>query len=360
MPICLISLGSNLGDRQESLDAAVALLTAHPQIKLLAQSTGRETSPVGGPAGQGDFLNVAVKIETSLAPRDLLACLQQIENQLGRRRDERWGARTIDLDLLLYDEQILDTPELVVPHPRMAWRRFVLEPAAEVGGSMIHPTTGWSVARLLEHLKHSPSYVAIAGPIAAGKTQLAERLCKEISGQLILEQPDWKRLDAFYADPASHAWETELEFLDERTRLLTPNDAVCRRQYVPTQSMGMSETPFFCVSDFWFDQSAAFARAWLPTARLATFLERFEQLRQTVVMPRLIVLLDAPAEELLARVRRRGRECERHLTVDALARIRQSLLDEANRPDIGPVLRAGSADSETVFAEVLAAVQAIV
>ena len=120
----------------------------------------------------------------------MLACLEQIENRLGRRRTERWGPRTIDLDLLLYDELVLDTPTLVLPHPRMAWRRFVLEPAAEVAGTMLHPTIRWTIARLLEHLNSARPYVAITGPIAAGKTQLAERLAAAISARLMVEQPD--------------------------------------------------------------------------------------------------------------------------------------------------------------------------
>ena len=173
---------------------------------------------------------------------------------------------------------------------------------------------------------------------------------------MILERPDWSRLDAFYADPAGHAWETELEFLDERTRLLEQkgqNDFCAGR---PRAFRQIGSDPF-SVSDFWFDQSAAFARAWLPAERLEEYLEKYERLRRTVVRPRLIVLLDAPADELLARVRQRGRPCERHLTVEPLARIRQAVLREAERPGVGPVLRAGGDDAEAVFAEVLAAVQ---
>jgi len=113
----------------------------------------------------------------------------------------------------------------------------------------------------------------------------------------------------------------------------------------------------WAVSDFWFDQSAAFARAWLPAERIEAFLERYERARQTVVRPRLIVLLDAPAGELLSRVRGRGRACERRLTTEQLERIRQAVIDQAARPDVGPVLRAGSDDPDAVLAEVLAAVR---
>ncbi len=370
MPICLVSLGSNEGSRQENLEAAAARLAAHAGITLVARSSWRETAPVGGPPGQADFLNAAVKLETSLPPHELLGRLRQIESELGRHRTERWGPRPIDLDLLLYDELIVTTPELVLPHPRMAWRRFVLEPAAEVAGAMTHATIGWSVARLLAHLNESVPYVAVTGPIAAGKTRLAERLADAISGRLILEQPDWSRLDAFYADPAGHAWATELEFLAERTRLLgvtkvgvtKVSGTVCAKH--PEGRSGkrfltpFSPPPFshWAVSDFWFDQSAAFARAWLPAERMEAFLERYERSRQAVVRPRLVVLLDAPADELVRRIHGRGRQCERRLTAEQLQRIRQAVIEQAARPGVGPVLRGGDADPDAVFVEVLAAV----
>jgi 2-amino-4-hydroxy-6-hydroxymethyldihydropteridine diphosphokinase len=360
MPICLISLGSNEGDRQANLGAATARLAADSRIKLVARSSWRETAAVGGPAGQSDFLNGAVKLETALAPRELLGRLQQIEGELGRRRAEHWGPRTIDLDLLLYDELVLSTAELVLPHPRMAWRRFVLEPAAEVAGEMVHPTIGWSVARLLAHLNKSAPYVAVTGPIAAGKTRLAERLTDAISGRLILEQPDWSRLDAFYADPTGHAWATELEFLDERSRLLGQKGSELFSRMSAGSEPSVSEkivlTPF-AVSDFWFEQSAAFARAWLAAEQLDAFLQRYEQARAAVVRPRLVVLLDAPGEELVRRIRGRGRSCEQRLTAAQLERIRQAVIDQTLQPDVGPVLRAEDDDSEAAFAEVLAAVR---
>ncbi len=344
MPACLIGLGSNQGDRQATLDAAAARLAATPQIKLLGRSRWRETAPVGGPPGQQPFLNGALKLETALGPHELLACLRQIEDALGRRRDQRWGPRTLDLDLLLYDELILDTPALALPHPRMAYRRFVLEPATEVAGAMVHPTIRWTVAQLLRHLDASARYVAMTGPIAVGKTWLAGRLAAAIPGRLLPERPDWPMLDAFYADPLARGLATELKFLAQRAELLSAGD---RRWMEPGWTVG----------DFWFDQSAAFARAWLPAEQLPAFLERHELLRSTVARPRLIVLLDLPAEELLQRLRRRGRPCERRLTIDQLERIRRSVVEQAARPKLGPVLRLGHADSEAALAEVLAAVR---
>jgi deoxyadenosine/deoxycytidine kinase len=287
----------------------------------------------------------------------LLNSLQQIENRLGRRRAERWGSRTIDLDLLLYDELALDTPSLVLPHPRMAWRRFVLEPAAEVAGAMLHPTTCWTVARLLEHLNSAWPYMAVTGPIAAGKTQLATRLSAAIPARLIVEQPDWNRLDAFYADPARHGFPMELEFLRRRADLLR---AAAENEGSLDWCGPMGTVPLFrswTVSDFWFDQSAAFARAWLPEEQLPAFLEQYAQWRREVVRPKLIVCLDSPAERLLTRVRQRGRACERHLTEEQLDRIRQAVREQTSQPDLGPVLHADHHDPDVIFAEVLAAVR---
>ena len=220
MPTCLIGLGSNQGDRRGMLEAAVARLAGHPEIAGLSHSSWRETRPAGGPADQPRFLNGAAKLETALRPEELLALLVHIEEQLGRRRGTRWGPRMIDLDLLLYDELVLDTPSLVLPHPRMAWRRFVLEPAAEIAPSLRHPTTGWTLARLLDHLNQSAPYLAVTGPIAAGKTDLAVRLGAALSANVLLEEPDWAHLDDFYADPAGKGWAMELEFLSERAGLL--------------------------------------------------------------------------------------------------------------------------------------------
>jgi len=343
----LIGLGSNRGNRRETLDRAAAAIADHPDIELLARSRWHETRPVGGPPGQPAFLNGALLVETSLGPQALLELLHRIEADFGRERAGRWGPRTLDLDLLLVDDLVIDTPELVVPHPRMAWRRFVLEPAAEAARSMRHPSAGWTVEELLDHLNTAVPYVAVAGGIGAGKSRLAERLAAGGAAGLIAERVDAARLGRFYADPPSHAWETELQFLRARTRLL---DAGLARWREPGTTW---------VSDFWFDQSLAFARVWLRPPQLADFQTRWEEARKLVARPKLLVLLDVPGEKLLRRVQQRGRPYEQGLSQSQLDRIRRAVLDQATRPGQGPLLRMTDPAPDDALDEVRAALAAM-
>ena len=157
-----LSLGSNVGDRRANLDAAVASLAEAPGLSLRGVSTYHETAPVGGPSGQGAFLNAAAVVETTLGPRGVLASLQAIEAQSGRVRDVRWGERTLDVDLLIYGDQVIDEPGLIVPHPRMAVRRFVLAPLAEVAPGAVDPVTGRTMLDLLANLDRRPSFVCLS------------------------------------------------------------------------------------------------------------------------------------------------------------------------------------------------------
>jgi 2-amino-4-hydroxy-6-hydroxymethyldihydropteridine diphosphokinase len=149
-----VGIGSNLGDREETIRRAVERLAATDGIEVVAVSTLRETEP-WGPVAQPPFLNGAAALETRLAPEELLAALLDVEQSLGRRRDEateRWGPRTVDLDLLLYGDRALDLPGLTVPHPRLHERRFALEPLAELAPDAAVPGRG-VVAELLAALE---------------------------------------------------------------------------------------------------------------------------------------------------------------------------------------------------------------
>ena len=127
-----IGLGSNLGDRAEHISAALRELATPGDIRVVAVSTLHETEPVGGPAGQTRYLNAAAELETTLTARELLARMQEIEQRHGRVRDVANGPRTLDLDLLLFGDEVIDEPDLCVPHPRMCTRSFVVEPLSEI------------------------------------------------------------------------------------------------------------------------------------------------------------------------------------------------------------------------------------
>jgi 2-amino-4-hydroxy-6-hydroxymethyldihydropteridine diphosphokinase len=142
-----IALGSNLGDRQAHMDFAVGELRR--LIQPLRISTFIETDPVDVPDIQSPFLNGVVVGETTLAPAELLAALLAIERMRGRQRPHRHAARTLDLDLILYGDWVVNEPGLAVPHPRFRERRFVLAPLAEVAGEWVDPVTGQTVSALL-------------------------------------------------------------------------------------------------------------------------------------------------------------------------------------------------------------------
>lgn len=152
MPRAYVGLGSNLGDRERMLWGAVHMLAFNPEVDVVAVSSIRETDPVGF-ADQPRFLNAAAAVDTELDPRALLDLLLSVERELGRMREgSRFGPRTIDLDLLLYGDEVVDEPGLTVPHPRLHERRFVLEPLAELDPDLTVPEKG-SVQALLAGLQ---------------------------------------------------------------------------------------------------------------------------------------------------------------------------------------------------------------
>ncbi len=143
-----IALGANLGDTVATLNSAIAVIAQHPAITLISRSSWYQTAAVGPP--QPDYINGCIVIETELEPQELMTLLLTIEDQFGRVRQERWGARTLDLDLLLYGDRTLSTPHLELPHPRMTIRAFVLVPLAEIAPAWIDPISGRSIEQLVQ------------------------------------------------------------------------------------------------------------------------------------------------------------------------------------------------------------------
>ncbi len=149
MNTCHIGLGSNLQDPQLQLEQAVQSLAALPASRLLALSPVYRSAAVG-PGEQPDYLNAVASLETGLDPHELLQALQAIENRQGRERAQRWGARTLDLDILLFAAQVIAAPDLQVPHPRLGERNFVLLPLADLCGTQMRLPDGTELGTLIE------------------------------------------------------------------------------------------------------------------------------------------------------------------------------------------------------------------
>ena len=150
--IVYIGIGSNLGDKIGQCKKAISEIARVDHNKLLAKSSLFKTKPIGY-TSQDDFINGVIKIETDLDPDNLLRTLKAIESRLGRTETFRWGPRSIDLDILLFDEEVIRTEEFQVPHPSMHQRQFVLIPLAEIDRNLIHPVLKKTIRELLEDLK---------------------------------------------------------------------------------------------------------------------------------------------------------------------------------------------------------------
>ncbi len=164
-----IALGGNLGDSQRILFEAVEVINEAEGVRVVARSHLYKTAPVGPP--QPDYLNACVVVETMLSARSLLHQLLAIENQFGRVRQERWGARSLDLDLLLFGDQIIDLPGLTVPHPRLHERAFVLVPLIDIAPQWPHPIFGKTIAQLLDDL---PAVSSENGPENGSKNGIEQ------------------------------------------------------------------------------------------------------------------------------------------------------------------------------------------
>ncbi len=275
MARALIALGSNLGDRAAALDAATLAIGRLPDTRVLAKSAWIESAPVGGPHEQPAYLNGALLIETTLGPLELLDRLQELEQAAGRLRTVRWGPRTLDLDLLLYGEERIRDDRLIVPHPRMVFRSFVLKPAAQIAADMPHPPTGRTLGQLWTHLHSAPPYLAMMGPPGAGKTLLAREVAGRTGCHLVLDRPDAPHGSPDCAGPKEA---TELEFLARRTRSLAAH--------------GERNDGLWTISDFWLPQSVAWAEARGGEPARALAAAAYRELQREAPSPRFVAVFD--------------------------------------------------------------------
>ncbi|NDC63205.1 MAG: 2-amino-4-hydroxy-6-hydroxymethyldihydropteridine diphosphokinase [Planctomycetia bacterium] len=323
MARCLIGCGSNIGRRREQLDRAFELLRFMPGIDLVRVSRYRETKPIGGPVGQPPFLNGACLLETDLTPHELMGMLAAVENTLHRERIDRWGPRSIDLDLLIYDDVVMESEVLTLPHPRMSTRRFVLEPAAEIAADMEHPLARCSLEELLDNISQPRLHVAVAGVPGSGAPEVAAAIADAAIARLIHapaplppSSPSPRDSDRGMADE----WPAALES--------------CAAALAVD---GWPADPHVTVADFWLETLRLAAADALSAADHVRFEAEFQQAAAGTVAPHVVVLLHVPPEVLEERVAFRSRRAVP--ATDLFADLPAATACASPRQSVAPLVR---------------------
>lgn len=309
-----IGLGTNLGDRYQNIAQAKQALGNLKNTSLISVSSEIETEPLGH-ANQPNFLNAVARIETELTPNELLANLQAIENELGRERKQKWASRTIDLDLLLFGDEIIDTENLTVPHKQMHLRTFVLKGLCELNSEIVHPLLGVNVAELAARLNGCDyaldaarsQYITIAGLIGVGKTTLATKLCGHLDADLLLEPYDTNPfLPKVYAGRQELALHCQLYFLLNRVEQLNPANF----------SQGR-----ILISDYVFEKDIIYAKRSLNAGQFDVYDALYPDCASNVIKPVLVIYMRDTAERCLDRIHYRNRPYEQKLDTDFLSKL---------------------------------------
>lgn len=328
-----IGLGSNLGDCENNLrNALLDCRVGTARADAMKVSSFYQTDPMG-PMDQPAFLNAVAQFKTSLSYRQLFEHLRQIEDSMGRQRTGTWAPRTIDLDLLLYDDVFIDEPDLKIPHPQMHLRSFVLKGLCELCPDKQHPLLDRTMKELYDRLNcadyyldpQKPQLISITGNIGSGKTTLAAALAERLSAKLILEKYDDNPFLAdVYAGKTELALDSELFFLSSGASQLRKDRMKPSRRYI---------------SDYVFDKALIYASYWLKGIDFESYQKHYQSVQDGVTNPVLVIYLTDTLENCLGRIHQRNRPYEQQIEpsfLEHLARGYDSLYTDHT---VCPVLR---------------------
>lgn len=331
----LLSLGTNMGDKSQNLQSCIDALHLHV-ITVVSVSAVYET-PAWGFEG-APFYNCVIKAHTHKSPQKVLSKILKLEKELGRVRNAEPGyhSRIIDIDILAYDDEIISTENLTVPHPKLSDRNFVLYPLKDVAPYWKHPINQIAISDLIvkspdtslivevgklinpiQKINESLlNYIAIEGNIGAGKTTLASKIAEDCNAKLVLERfADNPFLPKFYKDQSRYAFPLEMSFLADRYQQLTDDLA----QFDLFKD--------FIVADYHIFKSLIFAKVTLQEDEFRLYKTMFDIVYKEMPKPDLYVYLYQNTERLLANIKKRGRSYEQEIPAEYLEKINQGYLD---------------------------------
>jgi 2-amino-4-hydroxy-6-hydroxymethyldihydropteridine diphosphokinase len=331
----MVSLGSNQGNRLALIESCIVLI--HNEVAVVVKVSKIYETPAWG-FESDPFYNCVLLLHTSKAPQKLLNQLLKVEKKLGRVRNQvaEYQPRPIDIDILAFDEEIVATETLQIPHPMLQKRKFVLQPLLDLDSNWEHPVLKKSVAQLLAeteddspidavHILGSPieklglqsfNYIAIEGNIGAGKTTLATKLAEDCNAKLILERfADNPFLPKFYKDQSRYAFPLEMSFLADRYQQLSDDLA----QFDLFKD--------FVVADYHIFKSLIFAKVTLQEDEFRLYKTMFDIIYKEMTKPDLYVYLYQNTARLLQNIKKRGRSYEQEISAEYLEKINQGYLD---------------------------------
>ncbi|MUU77772.1 2-amino-4-hydroxy-6-hydroxymethyldihydropteridine diphosphokinase [Winogradskyella endarachnes] len=331
-----IALGSNKGNKMQYLQAAIDAI--FKKIGAIKKISKVYKTPALGFEGD-DFYNACIIVETEYKPKKVLKLLQSIEVELGRetKTTNGYASREIDLDILFFEEEIIDEKTLVIPHPHLQNRKFVLQPLLDIAKDLKHPVLDRTVEVLLTEctdestiepiniwLKNprksysfiSNNYIAIEGNIGAGKTSLTHKISKDFNAKLILERfADNPFLPKFYKNPERYAFTLEMSFLADRF------------QQISDDLSQLDLFKDFMVSDYDVNKSLIFSKITLPEDEFRLYRKLFYQVYKDIAKPDLYVYLYQNTERLQRNIKKRGRNYEKNIKDDYLKKINAGYLN---------------------------------